>query len=148
MCMCMCMCMYGREETRGRGDVLSSVDCRAWRVRRAAVRCILGARSVEHVSLNMHISRGGFGRRQRRPAHVQHFFTFQLALLGTSISLFDNRKKHNKPYGVRRFRTYTFQDHLGLVRGTKSKIKDGYATWTAQEHLFALQTAGVQNFST
>ena len=24
--------------------------------------------------------------------------------------------------------TFSFQDHLGLVRGTKSKIEDGYAT--------------------
>ena len=28
-------------------------------------------------------------------------------------------------------RTYSFQDHLGLVRGTKSKIGDGYDTGTS-----------------
>ena len=33
-------------------------------------------------------------------------------------------------YGVRPSGTYTFQDQLGLVRGTKSKIEDGYATGT------------------
>ena len=33
-------------------------------------------------------------------------------------------------YGVRPCRTYTFQDQLGLVRGTKSKVEDGYATGT------------------
>ena len=34
-------------------------------------------------------------------------------------------------YGVRPCRTYTFQDHLGRVRGPKSKIEDGYATGTS-----------------
>ena len=37
--------------------------------------------------------------------------------------------KHNA-YGVRPFSAYSFQDHLGRVRGTKSKIEDGYATGT------------------
>ena len=33
-------------------------------------------------------------------------------------------------YGVRPSSAYSFQDHLGLVRGTKSKIEDGYYTGT------------------
>ena len=34
-------------------------------------------------------------------------------------------------YGVLRpFSAYSFGDQLGLVRGTKSKIEDGYATGT------------------
>ena len=33
-------------------------------------------------------------------------------------------------YGVRPSRTYSFEDHLGRVRGTKSKIEDGYAEGT------------------
>ena len=33
-------------------------------------------------------------------------------------------------YGVRPSRTYSFKDHLGRVRGPKSKFEDGYATGT------------------
>ena len=35
-------------------------------------------------------------------------------------------------YGVRPSSAQSFQDHLGRVRGTKSKIKDGYAEGTAR----------------
>ena len=43
------------------------------------------------------------------------------------------------------FRTYTFQDHLGLVRGTKSRIEDGYDTGTSLRHVVAVgDFAGAQ----
>ena len=49
-------------------------------------------------------------------------------------------------YGVRpSSRTYSFQDHLGRVRGTKSKIKDGYAEGTARPLCVAVgDLAGAQ----
>ena len=34
-------------------------------------------------------------------------------------------------YGVRPSETYTLEDQLGLVPGTKSKIEDGSATGTS-----------------
>ena len=48
-------------------------------------------------------------------------------------------------YGVRPSRTHSFQDHLGLVRGTKSKIEDGYYTGTTCAGVVAVgDLAGAQ----
>ena len=37
----------------------------------------------------------------------------------------------DRHYGVRPSETHTFEDQLGLVPGTKSKIEDGSATGTS-----------------
>ena len=42
-------------------------------------------------------------------------------------------------------RTFSFGDQLGLVRGTKSKIEDGYDTGTSLRHVVAVgDLAGAQ----
>ena len=48
-------------------------------------------------------------------------------------------------YGVRPSSAYSFGDQLGLVRGTKSKIEDGYDTGTSLRHVVAVgDFAGAQ----